>query len=220
MIYAGGGDVTAILAGVGLGGIVIALAAQKTLENLFGGVALISDEPIRVGDFCRFEGKLGHVEDIGLRSARVRTLDRTILSIPNGQLSTMTLENFTLRDKFLFNHKIDLRYEATPEQLRSILSQIRTILRSHPKVDQEGNRVRLIAFGASAFTLEVFAYLFVPDQPIFLETQEELLLTILDIVVAAGGGLAFPSTTMYMARDKPPGPRGRGAGSRPPAGAR
>jgi len=203
VIYAGGGDVTAILAGVGLGGIVIALAAQKTLENLFGGVALISDEPIRVGDFCRFEGKVGIVEDIGLRSARVRTLDRTILSIPNGQLSTMTLENFTLRDKFLFHHKIDLRYETTPDQMRCILIQIRELLRSHPKVDQQDARVRLIAFGASAFTLEVFTYLLLVEHQHFLETQEELLLTILDIVVAAGGGLAFPSTTMYMARDKP-----------------
>ena len=128
-IYVVGGDVTALLAGVGLGGIVIALAAQKTLENLFGGVALISDEPIRVGDFCRFVDKFGTVEDIGLRSTRVRTLDRTILSIPNGQLSLMTLENFTLRDKFLFHQNFGLRYETTPDQMRCILSGIRELLR-------------------------------------------------------------------------------------------
>ena len=202
MIYARGRDVTAILAGVGLGGIAVAFAAQRTLENLFGGVAIISDEPIRVGDFCRFADKLGTVEDIGLRSTRVRTLDRTLLSIPNGQLSVMTLENFTLRDRFLFNHKIGLRYETTPCQLRCILADFRELFRTHPAVDPEELRIRLVQFGDSAFVIEVFAYLMGSDYLVFLETQEELLLAIMDIIVAGSSGLAYPSQTLYITRDR------------------
>jgi MscS family membrane protein len=205
-VYVVGGDVTALLAGVGLGGIVIALAAQKTLENLFGGVAVISDEPIRVGDFCRFVDKFGTVEDIGLRSTRVRTLDRTILSIPNGQLSLMTLENFTLRDKFLFNQHFGVRYETTPAQLRCILREIRDLLLAHPKAEGQDVRVRFVKCADSAFLVEVFTYLSVADHGTFLEAQEELLMSILDIIVAAGSGLAYPSQTLYVTRDKPHDP--------------
>ena len=202
LVWASGGDVTTIMAGVGLGGIAIALAAQKTLENFFGGVALISDEPIRVGDFCRFADKLGTVEDIGLRSTRIRTLDRTILSIPNGQLSNMTLENFALRDRFLFNHRLGLRYQTAPGQLRSILAEIRHLLQGHPVVDREDMRVRLIQFGDSAFLVEVFAYLLGSDYLHYLEIQEELLLGIMDVIVAGGSGFAYPSQTLYMTRDQ------------------
>jgi MscS family membrane protein len=203
IIYAVGGSVTTILAGVGLGGIVVALAAQKTLENLFGGVSIISDEPIRVGDFCRFAETLGTVEDIGLRSTRVRTLNRTMVSIPNGQLSLMTLENFALRDKFLFNQRIGVRYDTAPAQMRAILDQTRRFLRLHPNIEQEGWRVNFVEFAASALVFEVFCYVLVSDFVVFLEIQQEMLLSIFDIVVANGSGLAFPSQTMYVARDKP-----------------
>ena len=203
LVYASGRDATAILAGVGLGGIAIAFAAQKTLENLFGGVSVISDEAIRVGDFCRFADKFGTVEDIGLRSTRVRTLDRTILSIPNGQLSLMTLENFTLRDKFLLNEKIELRYETTPAQLRGILAEIRDMLWNHPSVDREDARAQLMDFGVSGFTIEVFVYLIADGYLNYLEIQEDLLMGILDLIVAGGSGLAYPTRTMYMARNKP-----------------
>lgn len=206
IIYAAGGSVTTILAGVGLGGIVIALAAQKTLENLFGGVALISDEPIRVGDFCRFAETLGTVEDIGLRSTRVRTLNRTMVSIPNGQLSLMTLENFTLRDRFLFNHRISVRYDTAPAEMRAILDQTRRLLRLQPNVEQDGSRVNFVEFAASALVFEVFCYILVSDFVAFLQTQQEMLLAIFDIVIANGSGLAFPSQTMYVARDKPTDP--------------
>jgi MscS family membrane protein len=202
MVWLLGGEVKTVLAGVGLGGIAIAFAAQKTLENLFGGVSLISDQPIRVGDFCRFADKFGTVEDIGLRSTRIRTLARTVLSIPNGQLSLMHLENFTLRDKCLINQKIGLRYETTPDQIRYILTEIQEMLRNHPGVFQEDWRVRLTEFGASAFTIEIFAYLLTDDHLVYLETQEELLLSIFDLIVAAGSGLAFPCQTTYLTRDK------------------
>ena len=101
VLNAWGYNTTAILAGVGVGGIAVALAAQKTIENLFGGVSVIGDHPVLVGDVCRFDGRTGTVMHIGLRSTRIRTPDRTVVSVPNGQFATMTLENISGRDKNL-----------------------------------------------------------------------------------------------------------------------
>ncbi len=98
-----GYNTTTLLAGLGIGGVALALASQKTIENLFGSVAVISDRPVSVGDFCKFGSSMGTVEDIGLRSTRIRTLDRTLVTVPNGSFSTMTLENFDRRDKTLFH---------------------------------------------------------------------------------------------------------------------
>jgi MscS family membrane protein len=109
---------TAILTGLGIGGLGFALAAQKTLENLIGGIMIATDEPLRVGDFCRIGDQMGTVEDIGLRSTRIRSLSRTVIAVPNGQLAAENIENFSLRDKFWFRHLIGLRYETSADQLR------------------------------------------------------------------------------------------------------
>jgi MscS family membrane protein len=113
-----GYNTTTLLAGLGIGGVALALASQKTIENLFGSVAVISDRPVSVGDFCKFGGGMGTVEDIGLRSTRIRTLDRTLVTVPNGSFSTMTLENFDRRDKTLFHVTLNLRRNTTPDQMR------------------------------------------------------------------------------------------------------
>jgi MscS family membrane protein len=128
-----GFNLTTVLAGLGIGGIAIAFAAQKTLENLFGGVSVLADEVIRVGDYCRFGDRTGTVEDISLRSTRVRTDARTELSIPNGALATMNIENFTRRDKIQFNPVLAIRYETTADQLRYLLAEIRRMLYEHPE---------------------------------------------------------------------------------------
>jgi len=198
-----GADLTAILTGLGIGGLGLAFAAQKTLENLFGGVMIISDEPIRVGDFCRVGDQMGTVEDIGVRSTRIRTLARTVVSVPNGQLAVMNIENFSLRDKFWLRHLIGLRYETSADQLRYVLAGIRTMLLSHPRVEQAGARIRFIGFGGSSLDLEIFAYVKATEMPEFLAIQEDLLLRIMDIIAEAGTGIAFPSQTTYLARDKP-----------------
>ena len=196
-----GFNLTTPLAGLGIGGIAVAFAAQKTLENLFGGVSLLGDEVIRIGDVCRFGDRTGTVEDISLRSTRIRTPDRTELSIPNGSLATMNLENLSRRDKFLFNTKLGLRYETSPDQMRYVLVQVRRLLYEHPKVETDGARNRFIAFDASALTLEIFCYILTRDNDEFLAIREDLLLRIMDIVDAAGSGFAFPSQTVYLARD-------------------
>jgi MscS family membrane protein len=199
-----GFDVTALLAGLGIGGLAVALALQKTLENLFGGATLIADRPVQVGDFCRFGDKVGTVEEIGLRSTRVRTLDRTVVTIPNADFSTMQLENFARRDRIWYHPTLGLRYETTPEQLRYVLVEIRKLFYSHPRVDPEPARVRFTGFGAYSLDLEVFAYVRVTDYGEYLEVAEDLNLRIMDVVTQAGTGFAFPSQTLYVRPDPPP----------------
>jgi MscS family membrane protein len=201
IFYIAGVNLTAVVAGLGVGGIAVAFAAQKTLENLFGGITVVSDQPIRVGDFCRAGEYQGTVIAIGLRSTRLRTLARTVVAIPNGQLALMNLENFSLRDKIWLNHTFGLRYETTPDQLRYILAEIRKMLYGHPKVESSSARVRFTGFGNSSLNLEVFAYVLETDYGAFLHIQEDLLLRIMDIVAGSGSGFAFPSQTTYLAQD-------------------
>ena len=196
-----GFNLTTPLAGLGIGGIAIAFAAQKTLENLFGGVSILGDEVISIGDVCRFGDRTGTVEDISLRSTRIRTPDRTELFIPNGSLATMNVENLSRRDKILFNTKLGLRYETSPDQMRYVLAQIRRLLYEHPKVETEGARNRFIAFDESALSMEIFCYVLTRDFNEFMAIREDLLLRIMDIVDAAGTSIAFPSKTLYLNRD-------------------
>ncbi len=194
-------DVTGVLAGLGIGGLAVALAAQKTVENLFGGVTLIADQPVRVGDFCRFGDKIGTVEEVGLRSTRVRTLDRTVVSIPNAAFSAMQLENYSKRDRMWFRHRIGLRYETTPDQLRYVLVELKKLLTAHPKVHPDPARPRFVGLGACSLDIEIFAYVATNDYDEFLAVQEDLLLRIMDLVRASGTGFAFPSQTIYAGAD-------------------
>ncbi len=196
-----GVNLTPILAGVSVAGIAVAFAAQKTLENLFGGIMLITDEPVRVGDYCQFGSQAGTVEDIGLRSTRFRTVGRTVISVPNGVLANMNLENLSLRDKILFNPNLGLRCETTPAQIRHVLAGIRRLLYAHPRVESNTFWVRFNKLADSSFNIAVFAYVLTRDYNDFLAVQEDLLLRILDIVEASGSGLAFPSQTLYLSRD-------------------
>jgi MscS family membrane protein len=196
-----GFNLTTVLAGLGIGGIAVAFAAQKTLENLFGGVSLLGDEVIRVGDVCKIGDRVGTVEDISLRSTRIRTTERSELSIPNGSLATMNLENLTRRDKLLWAPVISLRYETTPDQLRYVLAEIRRMLYGHPKVDVSSARVRFAELATSSLNIEIFSYLLTTDQAEFTAIREDLLLRILEVVDQAGAGFARPSSTMYIAKD-------------------
>jgi len=188
-----GYNTSTILAGLGIGGIAIALAAQKTIENLFGGVAVVSDRPVAVGDFCKFGDRVGTVEDIGLRSTRVRTLDRTLVSIPNAEFSSMVLENFSQRDKVWFHPTMNLRRDTTPKQVRNILEAIRRILTEDPKVETGALPVRFIGAGSYSLDIEIFAYIRTKDYDEYLKIQQDLLLRIMDAISAAGTALALPT---------------------------
>ncbi len=195
-----GVNLTAALAGVGVGGIAIALAAQKTLENVIGGISVIFDRTVRVGDLLSVGDKRGFVEHIGLRSTRIRTLDRTVVSIPNGQLANVSLENISIRDKFWFHHTLGLRGETTAPMLREILDRAESLLAQDPRVESGSVRVRFLGFGTSSLDVEIFAYVFASDWGSFLGTQQGLLLDVMEIVQAAGSRLAYPSQTLYLAK--------------------
>ncbi len=191
----------AILAGLGVGGLAVALAAQKTVENLFGGITVILDQPVRVGDFCRFGDRIGTVEEIGLRSTRIRTLDRTIVSVPNGHFASLELENYTVRDRMWLHPTISVRYETTPDQLRHLLVEVRRMLYAHPRVDPASARIRFVNFGAYSLDLEIFAYVMTPNYDEFLAVREDIYLRIMDLVEQSGTRFAVPAQTTYLARD-------------------
>ena len=197
ILSAWGYNTTTILAGLGVGGLAIALAAQKTIENLFGGVAVITDRPVAVGDFCRFGGQVGTVEDVGLRSTRIRTLDRTVVTVPNAEFSAMILENFSKRDKMWFHLTLNLRRDTQPNQVRNLLASITRTLKEHPKIETGPLPVRFVGVGTYSLDLEVFAYVLTSNYDDFLQIQQELLLWILDAVQAAGTALAVP-TQAYL----------------------
>jgi MscS family membrane protein len=188
-----GYNTTAILAGLGVGGLAIALAAQKTVENLFGGVAVVSDRPVGVGEFCKFGDQVGTVEDIGLRSTRIRTVDRTLVTVPNAQFSSMTLENFSQRDKMLLHFTLNLRRETTPDQVRSLLTSLGRLLTQHPEVEPGALPVRFVGVGTYSLDVEILVYIRTLDGDEFLKIQQELLLRILDAVEAVGSALALPT---------------------------
>jgi MscS family membrane protein len=194
-----GVDPTPALAGLGVGGIAVALAAQKTLENVVAGASLIFDQAVRVGDFLKMGDTAGIVDHIGLRSTRIRTLDRTVVSIPNGQIANVSLETLSARDKYWFHPIVGLRYETTPGQLRAVVSDIRKLLGEHRSVEPGSVRVRFFRLGSFSLDVDISAYLYARDWNHFLEIQEELLFGVMDAVARAGTEIAFPSQTMYVA---------------------
>jgi MscS family membrane protein len=194
-----GVNLTATLAGLGIGGLALAFAAQKSLANLFGGVAVLTDNVIRVGDTCRIGGQTGEIEDVTLWSTRLRTSERTVVSIPNGVVMESQIENLSRRDKFWFHPVVGLVYETSADQLNRVLQGIRGMLAADPRVDTADARVRFLRLGESSLDLEVFAYVRSATLAEFLEVQEELLLRLLEIVAEAGTAIAFPSRTLYFA---------------------
>ncbi len=190
-------NVTAALAGLGVGGVAVALAAQKTLENVIGGISIVVDNVVHVGDFLKVGDTLGTVEDIGLRSTRIRTNDRTVVSIPNGQIATVILENFS-RDKFWFHHVLGLRYDTTASQMGSVLEGLERLLAQHPLIEPASVRVPFLRFGTSSLELELFAYFFARDYLHFLEIQTDLLRRLMTVVEAAGTQIALQTPVLAV----------------------
>ncbi|MFN0150001.1 MAG: mechanosensitive ion channel family protein [bacterium] len=195
-----GFNITGLVAGLGVGGLAIALAAQKTLENLFGGIAILADRPVKVGDLCTVGQHSGVVEDIGLRSTRIRTPDRTLVSIPNAEFSTARIENFSSREQIQLKTVVQLGYETSPDQMRFVLVELRKMLASHPMILAQPRRVRLAHLGAYSLDIEVFAGVETRDPEEFFAIREDIYLRIVDIVNSSGASFAFPSQTIYLAR--------------------
>ncbi len=190
--------VAPVLAGLGVGGLAVALAVRPTLENIIGGFVLFADAPVRVGEFCQFGDQLGTVEAIGLRSVRIRGLNRTVITVPNADFSQLQLINFSRRDMNLFLHKLQLRFETSPDQLRLVLARLRELLMAHPKVSPDPARVRFVGYGESSLEVELFAFIETRDWNEFLAIQEDLNLRVKDVVKSSGTDFAFPSQTVYL----------------------
>jgi MscS family membrane protein len=206
-----GVDVTGLLAGLGIGGIAVAFAAQKTIENLFGAVSLGTDRPFRIGDFIAVDEIQGTVEDMGLRSLRLRTMQRTLVTIPNGVVAAAKIVNFTVRDRILYNPVLGLVYSTTPDQLALVIDEIKRMLLADPRIFPDTVRVRFRSFGSSALDVEVVAWVLTSDWHHYTGVAEELNFRILDIVHRAGSGFAFPSQSVYLTQTAPPDPAARDA---------
>jgi len=192
-----GYKVSTLLAGLGIGGLAVALAAQKSIENLIGAATLYMAAPVRVGDFCRFGDKLGTVEEIGLRSTRLRTLERTVVSVPNGDFAAMQLENFADREKIRFSPKLHLRYGTKPEQIRQIITEVEKLLNEHPQIGETPNTARFVGFGTYSLDINILAFVMTTDYQEFLEITEQLNIRILEIVETAGAELATPAQGLF-----------------------
>lgn len=191
-------NITTLLAGLGVGGIAVALALQKPMEDVFGAITLYTQQPVRVGDFCRVGNETGTIEEIGLRTTRLRTLNNTLIAIPNAQLANEPIDNISARKKILYRPTLRLRYDSTPGQLTHILDGIREFFSSHDRILQDNHRVRFKEIADDALLIEVYAYLDTKDWSVYLELAEELNMRILEIVTRAGTTLALPARTLHI----------------------
>jgi len=196
-----GVNVKTTLAGLGIGGLAIALGAQKTLENIIGGVSLLMDKAIHAGDFCEIGGKLGTVEDIGLRSLRLRTLDQNLLVVPNSMLAQMQFQNMKARSKLLISQNFSLRIETRVEQLRFVLDGVQHMFDEHPYIEPGSSRIRVADFAGAAFDIELWAYVTTGDWIAFTTIRQEIILKITEIVEAAGAQFAAPTRLTYVTGD-------------------
>ncbi len=185
--------VPALVAGLGVGGLAVALATQGTLENLIGGLILYADQPVRVGDFFRFGDKTGIVEEVGIRSARIRTLDRTIVAIPNAELVKMSLENFSRRDRIRLSTLLRLRMETTPDQLRFLLTRLWQMIERHPRLIRDTGSAHLVDLGEHSLDVELVAYAATTDWTEFKAIRQDVFLRVMGLVDEAGTRLAVPS---------------------------
>jgi MscS family membrane protein len=198
-----GFPVASLVAGLGVGGLAFALAAKSTVENLFGAFAMGVDQPIRVGDFVRVDDFVGTVESIGMRSTRIRTQDRTTVSIPNGKIAEMKLETFATRDRMRLKTVLGVEYGATASQMQQMLEGCERVLRDHPHIWPDNVIVRFTEFGASSLDIEIMCWFEVPDYNAFRLCRQEVLLGFMEVVEKAGSSFAFPTRTVHLVTDTP-----------------
>lgn len=199
-----GYPVTTILAGLGIGGIAVALGAQKSLEHFFGSVSIGVDQPFRVGDWVNAGGAEGAIEAIGLRSTRIRTIDRTVISIPNGQLAEARTENFATRERIRLRAMIGVEYGTSAATMRLLRDEIEKCLRAHPLTWPDRVQVRFSEFGASSLNIELFCWLETTAIDEFREAREQIFLQIMEIVEGNGAAFAFPTQTIHLVSDGAP----------------
>lgn len=197
-----GYDPSGLVAGLGLGGLAFALAAQDTLSNFFGSMMILTDKPFTVGDYIEFQGIEGTVEVIGFRSTLVRQMDRTIVQIPNSKLATNPVRNFTRRESRRILFTIGITYECTPAMLRAALEAAREIVKADPAATPEEPDVRFSKFGDSSLDIMVHCYVVNRGWSEWLAAQERMMLAIYERFGQLGIPFAYPAMTVHMANEE------------------
>lgn len=203
-----GVNMTALITGLGIGGIALAMASKESLENLLGSFTIFLDKPFTVGDMVTVGSITGRVEKVGLRSTRIRTFDRSLVSVPNKKMIDAELDNLGLRPVRRVKFSVGLTYETSVEQIKKIVADIQTMIDNHPRTtnekgiksedqEQEG-RVRFGEFGSSSLDILVLYYVDSPKWDDLIDVREEINYEIMEIVRKHNSDFAFPSTTVYL----------------------
>ena len=194
-------DVGALIAGLGIGGLALALAAKESLENLLASFVIFFDKPFVIGDLVTVNGVTGSIEKIGFRSTRIRTLEKSYLTLPNRLMIDNVLDNLSLRTFRRVSFKIGVLYGTSEVQLKQIVEEIQNFIDNHPHTNQDGE-IHFIEFGASSLDIMVLYYIDTMDWSVFLKIKEEINFEIMRIVQAHGADFAFPTQTIHLEKDK------------------
>lgn len=198
LLISQGFETAPLLASLGIGGAALAFASKDTIANFFGSVSLIIDRPFVVGDWIQTLGTEGIVEAIGLRSTRIRTFPKSVVTIPNNVLANANIENWTKRFKRRGEITVGLTYSTTPAQMEQIVADFKEILLKHPKTEHEGFRVNFTTFNSSSLDIKLVFYVLEVDANPYTDVMEQINLSIMRAVEARGLSMAFPSTSVYM----------------------
>ena len=193
-------NITALVAGLGVGGVAIALASKESIENLLGSFTIFFDKPFAVGDVITLGGVTGKVEKVGFRSTRIRTFDKSIVTVPNKNVINTELDNLGVRPVRRVKFNIGLTYDTTIEQIKNIVNDIQKLVDDHPMTNEDG-RVRFLSFGASSLDIMVLYYVNSPEWENLIDTQQKINYSIIEIVNKHNSEFAFPSTSLYIEKN-------------------
>lgn len=190
-------DIAALVAGLGIGGLALALAAKESLENLLASFMIFFDKPFTIGDLVTVKGKTGTVEKIGFRSTRIRTLEKSYLTMPNLMMVNDILDNLSLRTFRRVDQTIGLTYSTTEEQLANVVKDIQAFIDNHPHTNQEGE-IHFMEYGASSLDIMILYFIDTMDWSVYLKIKEEVNFEIMRIVKKHGADFAFPTQTIHL----------------------
>ncbi|MEI8604234.1 mechanosensitive ion channel family protein [Pseudoalteromonas sp. B160] len=187
-----GFNATTLLAGLGIGGLAIALAAQKTVENIIGAITLYISSPVKIGNLCKFGSSMGTIEEIGLRATRIRTLDRSVIYVANAKFVDMQLENISERERISYRPNLMLSAKTKQHDLLAFMAACKNLLDKHEKIDDTPCRVRFKGFTPWALQIDLLSYVVTTDFSEYMEIIEELNLAILGLLNEHNCQLANP----------------------------
>ena len=191
-------NVTALLAGISIGGLAIALAAQDTVKNFFGSIMIFIDRPFQIGDWINFDNVDGTVEEVGVRSTRIRTFANSVTYVPNGMLADKVVNNWGLRQYRRFKTDIGITYNTPPDVIDAFVNGIREIIKAHPTTRKDYFEVHLNSFGASSINILLYCFFEAPDWSTELRGRHQIMHAIMILAKELGVSFAFPSQSIYV----------------------